>query len=297
MALTADSEYEDCSGNPLDAARAAFAWLTAGDHPLSLDGRLFDHVPDREIPVDELRDLLLEPGCPRQVWDQVWTHVINRARREGGTWTITAVGLALPMLITLAVRLTERYADDPNDIHAEIVHGFLDALATLDLNEGRIAIRLRWAAYRAGRRALLDGMDGPVPKPAEVPSGEPKPPPGHPDVVLARAVEVGVLTRTEAELIGASRLEDLELADWPHHPDLSYEGLRSIRRRAEDRLVAWLAESGASPDDGDPTGETVIARLVRHEPTEDPAPSRNVAKKVGDSATDEAPNFGLQGRG
>src|SRR5918996_1624013 len=133
MALTAQSEYEEWPGNPLDAAREAFGWLTAGDHPVAVDGRLFDHLPDRIIPVDELRDLLLAHGCPRRVWDQVWTHVISRARVEGGTWTITAVGLALPMLTSLAARLTERYADDPSDIHAEVLRGFLDALQTVDL--------------------------------------------------------------------------------------------------------------------------------------------------------------------
>lgn len=297
MALPSHFEHEEWPGNPLDAAREAFGWLTAGDHPVAVDGRHFDHLPAREIPVDELRDLLLDQRCPRRVWDQVWTHVISHARIEGGTWTITAVGLALPMLTSLAARLTERYADDPSDIHAEVLRGFLDAMQTLDLAEGRITIRLRWAAYRAGHRALLDGMDGPTPKPPGFQSREPKPPAGHPDLILARAVEAGVLTRTEAELIGTTRLEGVELADWPHHPGLTYEGLRSIRRRAENRLVAWLTESDANPDDGDPTGETAAARLSPYEPTDDSGESRNVAKKVGDSATDEPPNSGLQGRG
>ncbi|WP_277670154.1 hypothetical protein [Saccharomonospora viridis] len=297
MALPTRSEHEEWPGNPLDAAREAFGWLTAGDHPVAVDGRLFDHLPARIIPVDELRDLLLTHGCPRRGWDQVWTHVISRARVEGGTWTITAVGLALPMLTSLAARLTERYADDPSDIHAEVLRGFLDGLQTVDLTEGRITIRLRWAAYRAGHRALLDGMDGPTPKPPGFHSSEPKPPAGHPDLVLARAVEAGVLTRTEAELIGATRLEGVELADWPHHPGLTYEGLRSIRRRAEGRLVAWLTESEASPGDSDPTGDTAAARLSPDEQTEDSVQSQSVAKKVGGPATDQAPNSGLQGRG
>ncbi|WP_338596958.1 hypothetical protein [Saccharopolyspora sp. SCSIO 74807] len=264
---------------------------------MAVDGHGFDHLPDRIIPVDELRNLLLSRGCPRRVWDQVWTHVISRARVEGSTWTITAVGLALPMLTSLAARLTERYADDPSDIHAEVLRGFLDGLQALDLTEGRITIRLRWAAYRAGHRALLDGMDGPTPKPPGVGFSEPKPPSGHPDLVLARAVEAGVLTRTEADLITATRLEAVELADWPHRPGLTYEGLRSIRRRAENRLVSWLGESAVSPGDSDPTGDTAAARVPPGERIEHSAQSRSVAKKVGGTATDQAPNSGLQGRG
>lgn len=159
MALPTRSEHEEWPGNPLDAAREAFGWLTAGDHPVAVDGRLFDHLPARIIPVDELRDLLLTHGCPRRGWDQVWTHVISRARVEGGTWTITAVGLALPMLTSLAARLTERYADDPSDIHAEVLRGFLDGLQTVDLTEGRITHPA--AVGRLPRRAPgTAGRDG-----------------------------------------------------------------------------------------------------------------------------------------
>lgn len=297
MALTADSENEDWSDNALDAARVAFGWLTAGDHPVTVDGRLFDHLPAREVPVDELRELLLEQGCPRRVWDQVWAHVIRRARMEGGTWTITAVGLALPMLTTLAARLTERYADDPNDIHAEILHGFLDALATFNLAEGRIAVRLRWAAYRSGRRALLGGMEGPIPKPPGVHAGESVPPAGHPELVLARAVEVGILTRTEAELIGATRLEGIELVDWPRPPGLTYKTLAKHRMKAEHRLAMWLTESDIGAGDGDPTGEAATARLSAADPVEESVQSRNVVKKVGGELANQPPNFGLQGRG
>lgn len=288
-------EHADWPADPLKAARAAFAWLTAGDHPVAVDGRLFDHLPDREIPVDELRDLLLRRSCPRQVWDQVWRHVIARARAEGGTWMVVAVGLALPMLTRMAAKLTDRYAADPTDIHAEIMAGFLDAARTIDLARGRLAIRLRWCAYRAGYRALMTALDGPTPAAPGFFSTDPKPPSGHPDLVLARAVAAGVLTPTEAELIAATRLEGMQLAEWPHHPGLTYDGLRSIRRRAEARLVAWLTESETGPADDDPTGSTVSMRLPSSRTN--PGRSRGVAEKVAGSATDEAAKSGLQGCG
>ncbi|MGW1680073.1 hypothetical protein [Saccharopolyspora sp. NPDC002376] len=297
MVSPSSSERTTWPGNPLDAAREAFGWLTVGDHPVAVDGRLFDHLPSREIPVDELRDLLLAQGCPRRVWDQVWAHVIGRSRIEGGTWTVVAVGLALPMLTLLAVRMTERWADDPADIHAEILRGFLEALHTVDLAAGRITIRLRWAAYRAGHRAVNAALDGPTPKPLGFHSSEPRSAAGHPDLVLARAVEAGVLTRTEAELIGATRLEGVELADWPHHPELTYEGLRSIRRRAEARLVSWLAESSTGPCDGDPTGEIATTRLSPIQRTPAVNRSHPVAGEPGRPVTDERPDSGLQSCG
>ncbi|GAA4663459.1 hypothetical protein [Amycolatopsis dongchuanensis] len=214
------------AGTPMAAAGAAFAWLTAGPHPVTVDGRLFDHLPDRDIPVDELRDLLLHKSCPRAVWDQVWSHVIIKSRLRKGTWTVAAVGLALPMLANVSMRLTADYAGDPNDICGEVLRGFLDALSTVDLDQGRIMVRLRWAAYRAGHRALLEAMDGPVPLPPGFRSREPKPPFGHPDLVLARAVEAGVLRPAEAELIGETRLQGVSLSEWAAAYNLSYAQYR-----------------------------------------------------------------------
>ncbi len=276
MALASLTEYEQWPHNPLDAARRAFGWLTAGEHPVAVDGCVFDYLPDREVPVDELRDLLLRRACPRPVWDQVWTHVITRARAEGGPWTVVAVGLALPMLTPMAARLTRHYADDPTDIHAELLRGFLDKLQVMDLPRGRIAIRLRWAAYRAGHHALTTAMDGPTPTEPDVRPGTPAPVSGHPDLVLARAVNAGVLTSTEAELISATRLGGVMLTDWPRQNDCSYNKLRKFRSRAEHRLAAWLAETtdGAAPDDA--------SRV----PT---------APKTAGAVADQPPESGLQG--
>jgi hypothetical protein len=249
MAHVSGPESAEWPRNPLDAARKAFAWLTAGPHPVVVDGHLFDYLPDREMPVDELRDLLLQRTCPRQVWDQVWSHVITRARSEGSTWTIVAVGLALPMLTLISLRLTSRFADDPSDVRSEILRGFLEGIHTVDLSAGRIAIRLRWHAYRAGHQYVTAALASPAPREAGSWSAEPACVPGHPDVVLARAVEAGVLTRGEAELIGTTRLEGVLLTDWPREPGCSYNKLRKFRRRAELRLAAWLTETPKSVAD------------------------------------------------
>ncbi|GGM81006.1 hypothetical protein GCM10012275_59570 [Longimycelium tulufanense] len=297
MASPSNSGHAEWPSNSLDAAREAFAWLTAGDHPVALDGRLFDHLPNREIPVDELRDLLLRRSCPRRVWDQVWRHVITRSRAEGGTWTIVAVGLALPMLTPMAARLTDRYAGDPADIHAEIVSGFLDALQTVDLTRGRITIRLRWAAYRAGHRALLAALDGPTPKAPGFFSAEPKPPSGHPDLVLARAVEVGVLARTEAEVIAETRLDETPLNEWAAEAEIEFWAAYKMRKRAEHRLAAWLSESADGSHDSDPPSQAVTSQTVPRTASNTAGRSQNVTKKGGGGLSNEPPNSGLQGRG
>lgn len=254
---------DDWPHNPIAAAGAAFAWLTAGPHPVTVHGRLFDYLPDRDIPVDELRRLLLKPSCPRAVWDQVWSHIASKARMCDGTWKIVAVGLALPTLSRISTRLTADFADDPHDICAEVLRGFLDALATVDLDQGRIMARLRWAAYRAGHRALLAAMDSPTPVPPGFGSHPPAPPFGHPDLVLTRAVAAGVLSAAEAELIGETRLADVTLAEWAAAYNLSYGQVQRARHRAERRLAIWLTATSEEPDRNDPTAANALSHPLR----------------------------------
>ena len=65
------------AGLPLDAARAAFAWLCRGPHPITIDGRRVRGLPARPVPIDELRDRLADPRCPAATGDAVW--VVQRA--------------------------------------------------------------------------------------------------------------------------------------------------------------------------------------------------------------------------
>lgn len=294
MAHRSTSGHEEWPTSPLDAARVAFGWLTAGDHPVTVDGRAFDYLPDRDIRVDELRDLLLRRSCPRRVWDQTWRHVITRSRYEGGTWTIVAVGLALPMLTPMASRLTDRYAGDPADIHAEIVRGFLDTLHTIDITTGRITIRLRWAAYRAGHAALIAALDGPTPKAPGFFSAEPRPPSGHPDLVLARAVLAGVLTETEADAISETRLGDTALNEWAARRGIEFWAAYKTRSRAEHRLAAWLADTTDESTEADPTGAAATTHTDTHHVGRRP---RSVEEEVDGAVSNARPKSGLQDRG
>jgi hypothetical protein len=81
----------------------------------------------------------------------------------------------------------------------------------------------------------------------------PRPPVGHPDLVLAKAVACGVVTAGEAELIGATRLEETTLVDWADRHQMSRKACYEWRARAEARLVAALRAGVLS----DPTAETV----------------------------------------
>lgn len=239
---------------PLDTARDTFTALVTGPDPLSVNGRLFGGLPEGRIPLDDLRDRLMRRGCPRRTRDAVWAHLVLRSRLDGATWTVACVGVALPGLATLASWIADRYPGDRADVHAEVLAGFLHALPTVDLRAPAVLGRLRWAARRAGMAALQEALDAPVPVPPGRGSAPPAPPAGHPDLVLARAVADGVLSRTEADVIGATRLEEVRLTAWAAEHRMEHQFASRLRARAETRLLGWLTDT---PDTTPPRSQPV----------------------------------------
>jgi hypothetical protein len=252
---------------PLDAARTAFEWLVTGPRPVAIDGRLFPGLPARQVPLNELRALLLQPSCPQALRHAVWAHLVLLSRTKGGKWSVGCVGLGLPALTKIATKLTTKFVGDPSDIHAAVLTGFLTELAHIDLRKPRIMLRLRWAAYRAGHAAVREALDAPIPSGNRLRSAAPQLPWGHPDFVLARAVAEDAITAEEAELIGATRLEGLPLATAAEERGLPYETVKKIRLRAEYRLLAYLrddapADSSAGPADRDLTDQVADAVTI-----------------------------------
>src|ERR1700692_2475396 len=69
------------SPEPFDAADTAFRLLCAGPQPLALHAsKVAAGLPDRPVPVDELRVLLLHPSTSARARNQVWAELVRRAR-------------------------------------------------------------------------------------------------------------------------------------------------------------------------------------------------------------------------
>ncbi|MEV0699506.1 hypothetical protein AB0I53_16520 [Saccharopolyspora sp. NPDC050389] len=292
---------------PLDTARTAFAWLVTGPHPVCVDGRLFAGLPDRLLPLNEVRDLLLRRRCGQGTRDAVWAHLVLRSRTEGATWTVGCVGVALPGLTRIAARLSARFAGDVTDIHAAVLAGFLAELPRIDLRRPRIMLRLRWAAYRAGHASVREALDAPVPSGSGFRSAPPSQPWGHPDFVLARAVAEAVLTAEEAELIGSTRLEGLPLAEAARQRGVTYEAMKKTRRRAELRLLAYLceenvdgtreAEGGVALQVGDTLAVTFAAQTAAELPAAIPRRGSTPAQKSWARVSRRGSDSGVQGCG
>lgn len=294
---TAISERAD---QPLDVARSAFEWLVTGPDPVAIDGGGFAGLPDRQVPLDELRDRLMHRRCAQPLRDAVWAHLVSRSRVEGGTWTVAAVGVALPALTGVSARLSARFAGDPSDIHASVLAGYVAELPVVAIDRPRILLRLRWAAYRAGMACVREALDAPSPIADGFTSAAPPPPSGHPDFVLARAVAAGAITAADAELIAVTRLELVPLVEVAADRNMTYEAAKRARLRAEQRLVAHLrADAETAAGEGDPAARAVddlTVTLAALSPSVT-RPEGRRRRRSGRAVSLRTSKSGVQGRG
>lgn len=231
---------------PLDAAEKAFIMLAEAPTHVPFDARSFDSLPDRIVPLDELRKLLLASSTSNEVRDAVWRELVIRARRDGPAWRVAAVGMAMPGLRRHAGMLAAGWHGDTHDLDGELLVGFMERLATIDLTEPRVCGRLVDAGVRAARKVRDADSDTMLIRGGEAGSLMPIRPWDHPDLVLARAVATAVIDRDEARLIAATRLDHETLARTAEEIGISPQTASDWRARAEKRLQQAIAAGDLS---------------------------------------------------
>lgn len=226
--------------SPLAAARRAFDLLTQPPAEHQFDGTGYPGLPKQSIEIPTLRRILLARETTPPMRDAVWRELVSRTRRggpEGAAWTVLAVGMALPGLTRIAGDLARGWRGETADLDAEVLAGFVARLRTLDIEGKRVLGRLLDAAIRSGRKARTQAGDSQTVRLDEAWPAAPAQPWGHPDWVLARAVSARVIDRTEARLIGTTRLEDVPLAVAAVGLGIDAGMAASWRAKAETRLA------------------------------------------------------------
>jgi hypothetical protein len=234
---------------PFDVLDRAFGLLVCEPAPLSLDGRVVGHgLPARMIPLDAVRSLLLHPSVGFDARDAALTWLVSRAQIEGGAWLVGLAGVLLPAIGRRVYPLCRAFPRLAYDLEAEALAAFLQAVQAWRLGQDRVATRLVWAAAR-GAHQLLRRETAVGDREASVGLQlEPPPrPPAHSDLLLAQAVRAGVLSRVDAELIAATRVEEVPLRQLAGRWGTGYEALRKRRYRAETVLARWLASEADVP--------------------------------------------------
>ncbi|WP_327025149.1 hypothetical protein [Micromonospora sp. NBC_01739] len=242
-----------------------FRLMGQGPSPLSVDGRSLGHgLPRRAIALSELSVILMHPSCGYAARDAVWRLLVQRARTGDPAWHAGAVGVALPGLRFKAYLLAKLFT---GDVQAAIVEHFLRALSTVDLARPGVVGNLLSAAFSKARTELRDLEPASSGAPNHVPGAVVPPAPyGHPDLVLARAVNAGAITAQEAELIGVTYLEEVSLTAYAERTGQPRWNLYKRRTAAVARLRAAI-ESGELFDPYADVVNEATATLVLDTPT------------------------------
>lgn len=233
----------------LRAVERRFAELTSPPMSLSLDGcGVGFGLPERAIPLDELRIMLLKRRTSWQAVDAVWTELVRRAQNDGEPWITVAIGMMMPALKKIAGDVARNFRGDIADFDSEIVEGFLYALNTVDPCTPRVYLRLRSMAQRYGMDARHEAdrdrshsTEFDESRAAKYRASVE----GHPDLVLARAVRDNGLTDDETGLIVRARLEGEGTSTLAEECGMSPYQFRRLLARAEARLMDFL--SGSAP--------------------------------------------------
>jgi hypothetical protein len=232
--------------SPFDTLERTFTLLWSGPNPLALDGHGITGLPDRPVPIGELKARLLHPSTEFEARDAIVGELVARSQTHGGRWTVALAGVLLPGLRRAVWPLVQACPGRADDLESEALTAFLAAVASCQPGRARLASRLCWLA-RTGAQRLLQAELIEFRPGSDPVSAAPPRPWGHPDLVLAAAVRASVICAADAELIGATRLGDTDLAEAAERLGLGYWACHKRRRRAESALVEWVTGDDYPP--------------------------------------------------
>ncbi|MCW3818611.1 hypothetical protein ONA91_29650 [Micromonospora sp. DR5-3] len=255
--------------SPLDAVDAAFAALTRDPDPMTLDLDKLgggSGLPAGVMTLPALRDWLLTHPRAYTARDAVWRKLVLRARLDGPAWVVAAAGMAMPALRRCAGQLRVGWSGEAHDIDAEILTGFLAALRDrTDLSKPAPYASLCMAAWRAGyelRQRLGEAV--PVDDVERIVGPRtPTVPYGHPDLLVQRAVGLGLLDACDEQPYIDLRLGRRAIEPIAAAMGITVDALRMRARRIDQRIAHALA-SGLLTGVASPQAAAQLAATATH---------------------------------
>jgi hypothetical protein len=236
------------SPSHLDVIERRFLAMTAGSHPLTLDCvALGCGLPPQEMPLDEVRVLLLKRRTSWVTKDAVWQELVRRAHTVPEPWTTVAAGMMMPGLKHIAGKLGNRFLGDRDDLDSEILEGFLQALDVADDGAPKIYAQLYWAAFRRGHEACNHERRQAMSRSELVDTADLRPADGHPDLVLAGAMLSGVVTPQQADLVSDVLLDQDDRSTAASRRGMSRYQVTSQLNTASRHLADYLLGNAPRP--------------------------------------------------
>lgn len=223
---------------PLDAVERAFADLLT--HSNSRIGGA-DHVglPNRPHSMPEIVEVLRDPCTVQETCDSLWRFFLEQF--DNDEWATLSLGLALPAMRKSVAKAARIWDRDLIDLQAEAINAFIALARQIDTTSDRLYSHL-CNRVKGACRTFARGLARNAKSIHQVgfDSCLPPEPWSHIDLVLTRAINEGVITREEADLIVMTRLEQVKLGRVAQSNGVSRIEISLLRKRAEHRLTEWL---------------------------------------------------------
>jgi hypothetical protein len=210
-------------------------------------------LPATDIAPRVLRRHVLSKETSYAERDRAWHGIVALARQPDTAvaYTLIGLGIAVKRLRWYRHRMRLTSAADIADVDADLVHGFLLRLPTVDLKPPNIAGRLISSARGYARHRFAQHVHQPQPI-ADASSHRWQPRPGNPDEALhriaARLSAAGPpFTAGDIELIGRTRLDRHTLIEAAAEAGLSLDAAYKRRQRAEARIAALYPRHTPAP--------------------------------------------------
>ncbi|WP_199564875.1 hypothetical protein [Spongiactinospora rosea] len=147
--------------SPLDLAEHLFRLVAAGGGSLAVDGAaLSPELPQRQVPLKELRHLLATRSVSTATTRLVWRELAIRVQGGEPRWAVAAAGVAVPLLRGIAA--DSRAAAGRAGVEGKVLAGFSEALRTVDPRRPDLVAFLYDAARTAGERVSTASARGRV---------------------------------------------------------------------------------------------------------------------------------------
>lgn len=233
----------------LDVIERRFLAMAAEPRPLVLDcAELGCGLPAEEMPLDQVRVLLLKRRTSWISKNAVWQELVRQSHTKPEPWTTVAAAMMMPGLKHIGGKLGPRYPGDRNDLDSEILEGFLQALDLAEVEAPKIHSQLYFAALRRGHEACnretrLTKSRASLNESAAAS----RRPGGHPDLVLADAMRAGIVTPQEADLVSDVFLDHNDRKSAARQCGTSRYRVRSQLTTAARHLADHLGENASQP--------------------------------------------------
>ncbi|RFU88287.1 hypothetical protein DY218_02465 [Streptomyces triticagri] len=200
------------------------------------------------MPVDLVRARMAHPSTPEAARARVWDEVIRRRRLHGEPWGTVGVALTLPMLRRSLARLPRLAELESSELEQEVLAAVMDQFEAVseDGAPQEVGLQLVRAGDRAAHRVLYavqrDRRMRTTASLEDCANEMPVTRSSSSEVydVLDRAVQAGVITALEAELIAVTRLDGESAKSCAQQVGTSVRSVFRNRSAAEQRLSAAL---------------------------------------------------------